>query len=168
MIRQFNGSLAENDEAALLEIGDGVLLFEFRGKMNAIGDGVLRLLETAEDMVRASDLAGLVIGNTDPRVFTAGADLVPVARQAAAGEWAKLDEGVRAFQRASTRLRTLPFPVVVAPFGLDARRRRGVRAARRRRCRRTPSCTSGSWKSVSGSFQPAAEPRSCCSVSRRS
>lgn len=118
LIRQFNGSVAENDEAALLEIGDGVLLLEFRGKMNAIGDGVLQLLETAEGIIRASELAGLVIGNTDARVFSAGANLVPLARQAAAGEWAKLDEGVRAFQRASTRLRTLPFPIVVAPFGL--------------------------------------------------
>ncbi len=118
LIRRFNGAVAENDEAALLDIGDGVLLLEFRGKMNAIGDGVLQLLETAETRIRASDLAGLVIGNTDLRVFSAGANLVSVARQAAAGQWAKLDEGVRAFLHASTRLRTLPFPLVVAPFGL--------------------------------------------------
>ena len=58
MIRQFNGSVAENAEAALLDIGDGVLLLEFRGKMNTIGDGVLQLLETAEDMVRARGLPG--------------------------------------------------------------------------------------------------------------
>jgi 3-hydroxyacyl-CoA dehydrogenase len=118
LIRRFTGAVAENEEAALLDIGDGVLLLEFRGKMNAIGDGVLKLLDAAEANIRAEDRAGLVIGNTDPRVFTAGANLVPVARQAAAGEWEKLDGAVRAFQRASTRLRQLPFPVVVAPFGL--------------------------------------------------
>jgi 3-hydroxyacyl-CoA dehydrogenase len=118
LIRRFTGAFAENDEASLLDIGDGVLLLEFRGKMNAIGEGVLRLLDAAESKIRANGLAGLVIGNTDARVFSAGANLLPVARQAAAGEWDLLDAGVRAFQRASTKLRQLPFPVVVAPFGL--------------------------------------------------
>ncbi|MGQ0642195.1 MAG: 3-hydroxyacyl-CoA dehydrogenase/enoyl-CoA hydratase family protein [Gemmatimonadaceae bacterium] len=118
LIRRFTGAVAENDEATLLDIGDGVLLLEFRGKMNAIGDGVLKLLDAAEAKIRASDLAGLVIGNTDARVFSAGANLLPVARRAAAGDWDVLDTAVRAFQRASTRLRQLPFPVVVAPFGL--------------------------------------------------
>ncbi|MGH7712731.1 MAG: 3-hydroxyacyl-CoA dehydrogenase NAD-binding domain-containing protein, partial [Gemmatimonadaceae bacterium] len=118
LIRRLTGAVAENEEATLLDIGDGVLLLEFRGKANAIGNGVLELLAIAEARIRAGDLAGLVIGNTDPRVFTAGANLVPVAQRAAAGEWDKLDAAVRAFQRASTRLRQLPFPVVLAPFGL--------------------------------------------------
>jgi 3-hydroxyacyl-CoA dehydrogenase len=118
LIRGFTGSVAENDEGALLDIGEGVLLLEFRGKMNAIGAGVLSLLHAAESKIRAGTLAGLVIGNTDARVFSAGANLMPVAQQAAAGEWDKLDAAVRAFQRAATSLRRLPFPVVVAPFGL--------------------------------------------------
>ena len=118
LIRRFTGAIAENDEGALLDVGNGVVLLEFRGKMNAIGEGVLRLLDSAEEKIRTSESAGLVIGNTDPRVFSAGANLLPVARQAAAGEWDKLDAAVRAFQNASTRLRRLPFPVVVAPFGL--------------------------------------------------
>jgi len=118
LIKQFTGSIAENDEASLLDIGHGVLLLEFHGKMNAIGTGVLELLERAYAKVRGNGLAGLVIGNTDARVFSAGANLMSVAERAAAGDWASLDAGIRAFQRASTRLRELPFPVVVAPFGL--------------------------------------------------
>jgi 3-hydroxyacyl-CoA dehydrogenase len=118
LIKQFTGSVAENDEASLLDIGHGVLLLEFHGKMNAIGTGVLELLERAYAKVRGNGLAGLVIGNTDARVFSAGANLMSVAERAAAGDWASLDAGIRAFQRASTRLRELPFPVVVAPFGL--------------------------------------------------
>ena len=118
LIKQFTGTLAENDEASLLDIGQGVLLLEFHAKMNTIGVGVLDLLERADAKVRANGLAGLVIGNTDPRVFSAGANLGSVAERAAAGDWASLDAGIRAFQRASTRLRQLPFPVVIAPFGL--------------------------------------------------
>ncbi|MEW5918101.1 MAG: enoyl-CoA hydratase/isomerase family protein, partial [Gemmatimonadota bacterium] len=118
LMRRFIGAISENDEAALLDIGDGVLLLEFRGKMNSIGSGVLQLLDVAEQRIRSGDLAGLVIGNTDPRVFSAGANLASVARQVAAGEWGKLEEAARTFQRAATRLRQLPFPVVVAPFGL--------------------------------------------------
>jgi 3-hydroxyacyl-CoA dehydrogenase len=118
LIRRLTGVVAENDGAALLDTGDGVLLLEFRSKMNTIGDSVLRLLDTAERHIREHDLAGLVIGNTDPRVFSAGANLPPVARLAADGDWEALDAAVRTFQRGSTRLRALPFPVVVAPFGL--------------------------------------------------
>jgi 3-hydroxyacyl-CoA dehydrogenase len=118
LMRRFIGAVRENEEAALLDIGEGVLLLEFRGKMNSIGLGVLELLDLAEERIRTGDLAGLVIGNTDPRVFSAGANLGSVARQAASGEWDKLEALARTFQRATTRLRQLPFPVVVAPFGL--------------------------------------------------
>lgn len=118
LIRRLTGAIEENDEGALLDVGDGVLLLEFRGKMNTIGDRVLRLLDRAERHIREHDLAGLVIGNSDPRVFSAGANLPPVARLAAAGDWDALDAAVRAFQHGSSRLRALPFPVVVAPFGL--------------------------------------------------
>lgn len=118
LIRQFTGTLASNDEASLLDIGHGVLLLEFHGKMNVIGNGVLDLLERAYARVKENGLAGLVIGNTDARVFSAGANLVSVAERAAKGDWNSLDQGIRAFQRASTQLRQLPFPVVVAPFGL--------------------------------------------------
>ncbi|MGQ0537833.1 MAG: 3-hydroxyacyl-CoA dehydrogenase/enoyl-CoA hydratase family protein [Gemmatimonadaceae bacterium] len=117
-IRRFKGALQENAEAALLDIGDAVLLLEFRGKSNTIGDGVLALLDAAADLLRRNALAGLVIGNTDPRIFSAGAYLSPVVQRAAEGEWKALDTAVRNFQRAATSLRTYPFPVVVAPFGL--------------------------------------------------
>ena len=60
----------------------------------------------------------MIIGNDDPRTFTAGADLALVLRQAAAGDWKTLGANVESFQRLVTSLRRMPFPVVVAPFGL--------------------------------------------------
>ncbi len=107
-----------NEAARIVDMGSGVLLVEFRSKMNTLGPDVFRMLDRAEQRVREGGFAGIVIGNEDPRTFTAGADLSLVAQQAAVNEWKALDAAVRAFQSAVTGLRRMPFPVVVAPFGL--------------------------------------------------
>jgi 3-hydroxyacyl-CoA dehydrogenase len=111
--------LLDGDAAALLDMGDGVALFEFRSKMNTLGEGVLTQLAHAMDYVEREGLAGLVVGNDDPRTFSAGADLGMIGHLLQAGDWKRLDEAVRLFQQATTGLRRAPFPVVVAPAGLS-------------------------------------------------
>ncbi|HVZ48961.1 MAG TPA: 3-hydroxyacyl-CoA dehydrogenase/enoyl-CoA hydratase family protein [Gemmatimonadaceae bacterium] len=106
------------DDARCVDLGDGVLCLEFCGKMNTLGSGVLDLLAKTIDRVAAGNFAGLVIGNDDPRTFTAGANLAPVAQAAAAGDWKTLEPAVRRFQDAVMSVRFAPFPVVIAPFGL--------------------------------------------------
>ncbi|MEP7344761.1 MAG: 3-hydroxyacyl-CoA dehydrogenase/enoyl-CoA hydratase family protein [Gemmatimonadaceae bacterium] len=118
VVRLRTGEMDANDDAALLDLGDGVLLLEFRAKMNTLGDGVFRTLEGAARRIQSGGFEGLVIGNGDPRTFSAGANLAGVLRRAQAGEWAALDAGVRAFQAGVTSLASFPFPTVVAPFGL--------------------------------------------------
>ncbi|MBC8087750.1 MAG: 3-hydroxyacyl-CoA dehydrogenase, partial [Phycisphaerae bacterium] len=59
----------------LIDLGDGVLCFEFRSKMNTMGEGLLKGLESAIAKISRGGYAGLVIGNEDPRTFSAGADL---------------------------------------------------------------------------------------------
>lgn len=110
--------VSRNPDAALVDIGEGVLLLEFRGKMNTLGPGVFAALAEAESRVHTGGLAGLVIGNADPRTFSAGANLGLVAAQVQAGQWQDLERGIHAFQQGVMSLRRLPFPVVVAPFGL--------------------------------------------------
>jgi 3-hydroxyacyl-CoA dehydrogenase len=107
-----------NDDARCVDLGDGVLCLEFCGKMNTLGAGVLDML--ARTLTRISDegYAGLVLGNDDPRTFTAGANLGQVGHLAAAGDWKTLDAAVRRFQDAVMSVRFAPFPVVAAPFGL--------------------------------------------------
>jgi 3-hydroxyacyl-CoA dehydrogenase len=117
-LRTRGGVLAETRDFALHDMGDGVALFEFRSKMNTLGEGVLRGLRDALEQVEARGMAGLVIGNDDPRTFSAGANLAEVAGVAQAGNWARLEEAVRYFQDTSMALRQAPFPVVVAPHGL--------------------------------------------------
>lgn len=117
-VRRAGGVLEENDEAALLDLGDGVALLEFRSKMGTLGEGVMRMIRTAVERVDRDARAGLVISHDDPRAFSAGANLVATLTAAREGRWDELEQSVRFFQETVTGLRKAPFPVVVAPFGL--------------------------------------------------
>lgn len=112
--------LEDSRDASLLDAGGGhdVAIIEFHSKMNTLGEGVLTMLNRALDRVERDGLTGLVIGNDDPRTFTAGADLSMILSLVASGDWKRLDEAVRMFQGISLRIRQSPFPVVAAPFGL--------------------------------------------------
>jgi len=112
------GAVDKNEGAAILDIGDGVLLLEFRGKMNTLGAPVLDMLEVAQQKIAAGGYAGLVIGNSDPRTFSAGADLGAVVQGVQGGEWKLLEGAVHRFQQSVMSVRRAPFPIVVAPFGL--------------------------------------------------
>ncbi len=104
--------------ATLLDIGDGVILLEFRAKMGTLNESVIGMLDAGLELVSREDRPGLVIGHEDPRTFSAGADLKAVLAAAEAGRWEVIDSFVRDFQRATAAIRRAPFPVVVAPFGL--------------------------------------------------
>jgi 3-hydroxyacyl-CoA dehydrogenase len=110
--------LEETRDAALLDMGDGVVLLEFRSKMNTLGQGVLQMLDRALERIDRDRLTGLVIGNDDPRTFSAGANLGEVAAVAQQGDWKVLEAAVRRFQDCSMVIRRSPFPVVLAPAGL--------------------------------------------------
>ena len=117
-LRLRNRVIEASPDAGLYDVGEGILLLEFRSKMNSLGEGVMRLLEAALERAERGKHTGVIIGNDDPRTFTAGADLAFVLRQVAAGDWNAIEASVESFQRVVTSLRRMPFPVVVAPFGL--------------------------------------------------
>jgi 3-hydroxyacyl-CoA dehydrogenase len=108
----------ESGDASLLDLGDGVLCLEFHSKLNTLGPGVIIALQKALDHVAGGAHAGLVIGNDDPRTFTAGADLGMVGALVQKGDWKQLEAAIERFQQCSMSLRFAPFPVVIAPFGL--------------------------------------------------
>ena len=112
-----NPKLASSKDATVWDAG-GVAIIEFHSKMNSLGKGVIEMLHRALDIVDERGLAGLVIGNEDPRTFTAGADLMMIAGLVQSGDWKAMDDAVRTFQNTAMRLRLSPFPVVAAPFGL--------------------------------------------------
>lgn len=117
-LRQAGKVLDENREARCVDLGDGVLCLEFCGKMNTLGPGVLDLLARTIDRISNGKYSGLVLGNDDPRTFSAGANLGAAAGAAAAGDWKAIEATVKAFQDAVMSVRRAPFPVVAAPFGL--------------------------------------------------
>ena len=110
--------LEDNGLSRLIDLGDGVACFEFRSKMNSLGEGVLTGLASALRKVEKSGFAGLVIGNDDARAFSVGADLSQVSFAVAAGAWDDIAASCKAFQDSVMSIRRAPFPVVVAPAGM--------------------------------------------------
>src|SRR4030095_13142286 len=90
-LRLRNRVVEQSPDAALYDVGEGVLLLEFRSKMNTLGEGVMRMLDAAMVRAERGKHTVLIVGNDDPRTFTAGADLGLVLRQAAAGDWNALE-----------------------------------------------------------------------------
>ncbi len=117
--RRADGHVVDaNKEARVIDLGDGVLCLEFCGKMNTLGTGVVEMIAKTIDRVAKGRYAGLVIGNDDPRTFTAGANLAQQGPALMSGDWKAIEAGIARFQNASMSLRRAPFPVVAAPFGL--------------------------------------------------
>jgi 3-hydroxyacyl-CoA dehydrogenase len=110
--------LEHSSDASLLDVGQGVAVLEFHSKMNTLGEGVVTMLHRALDRVEREGMEGLVVGNEDPRTFTAGADLSMIIGLLQAKDLTRLEAAVRGFQETSLRIRGAPFPVVFAPFGL--------------------------------------------------
>lgn len=117
-LRRSGKVIRENAEARLIDLGDGVVCLEFCGKMNTLGLGVMDLAAWSLDYVAKHDVAGLVIGNDDPRTFTAGANLAGPRQLLEQGDWKSLEALTKRFQDTVMSFRFAPFPVVAAPFGL--------------------------------------------------
>lgn len=105
-----------NKESALIDLGDGILNFEFRSKMNTLGSGVLSGLNKAIEIAE-KDYRGLVIGNQGPN-FSVGANLAMVLMMAIEQEWDELNYAVKYFQDSAMRLRFSDIPVISAPHGM--------------------------------------------------
>ncbi len=111
-----NASFAiwEKSEGALLDLGDGVALYEFRSKANALGKGVMEGLEEAIDTVENDDrLRGMVIAN-EGKNFSVGANLMEVATALKAGKSDELEHFLSRFQQVVQRVRYAGKPVVPA------------------------------------------------------
>ncbi len=111
-----NSVIWENSDSALHDLGDGVLCFEFRSKMNSLGEGVLRGLNHAIDLAESGDWNGLVVGNNAEQ-FSVGANIMAIAMMAYEQDWDELNMAVNMFQQTSMRLRYSSIPVVVATQG---------------------------------------------------
>ena len=108
--------LLKNGSAAAWDVGDGVLAFEFTGKMNALDEQVLSLLQKTIALVK-SQYKALVIYNEGSN-FSAGANLGLAMFAVNIAAWGEVDKLVVAGQQAYKALKYAPFPVVAAPAGM--------------------------------------------------
>src|SRR6202012_3808114 len=107
--------LAKNGSAALWDVGDGVVALEFTGKMNALDNDVMALIQQAIPIVQAKYKA-LVIYNEGSN-FSAGANLGLALFAVNIAAWSEIDKLIAGGQAAFKALKYAPFPVVAAPAG---------------------------------------------------
>ena len=109
-----NNTIWQNDEVALLDVGDGVGLFEFRSKSNSLGQEVISgVLDAIDKVENDRDLRGMIIGNEGSN-FSVGANLGEVAMALMMGEVSDLEPFIAKFQEAVFKIRYATKPVVVA------------------------------------------------------
>lgn len=108
--------IAGNGAARLRDIGDGVACLELATKMNTFAPEVFEVIEATLDRA-GHDFRALVLGNEDPRAFSAGADLGFILRMIDEGGTAALDQYLQRGQGLFQRLKYAPVPVVAAAHG---------------------------------------------------
>lgn len=111
-----SGTLWQNSESALLDLGDRVGLFEFRSKGNTLSAQVLEGLSTVLDRLETDELRGLVIGNGGEH-FSGGANLAEMAmlvQQQGSEGIARL---ITQFQQLMQRIHYFAKPIVAAVQG---------------------------------------------------
>ncbi len=109
-------TLWQNSEAALLDLGDGVVLYEFRSKGNTLSFKVLEGLKEVLDILASSQYKGLVIGNGSAH-FSGGANLAEMAMAAQSGNFSLLETLIVEFQNLQHRIYYAPKPIVAAIQG---------------------------------------------------
>ncbi|MBV8401420.1 MAG: enoyl-CoA hydratase/isomerase family protein, partial [Acetobacteraceae bacterium] len=108
--------LLENASAAVWDIGDGVVCFEFRSKGNSIDASILELLQRTVALI-GERYTALVIYNEGTN-FSVGANLGLALSAANIAAWGEIEKLVSAGQQAYRALKRAPFPVVSATAGM--------------------------------------------------
>lgn len=111
--------LIKTASASVWDIDDGVLCFEFTGKMNALDtevfDAYAKVIKLIGD--GSGDYKALVIYNEGSH-FSAGANLGLAMFAMNIAMWPQIEELVVGGQKAYMALKHAPFPVVSAPSGM--------------------------------------------------
>ncbi|MBW4522059.1 MAG: enoyl-CoA hydratase/isomerase family protein [Scytolyngbya sp. HA4215-MV1] len=99
-------TLWHNAEAALLDIGDGVVLYEFRSKANTLSTQVIDGLGEALDWLETHDYRGMVIGNEGSN-FCVGINLAEVGKIVQMENLNPFNHSHRAIAKLLTQFQTL-------------------------------------------------------------
>ena len=108
--------LIKNGSAALWDIGDGVVCFEFTSKMNAIDPEIFRLLADSIGLV-SKKYKAMVIYNEGSN-FSVGANLGLAMFALNVAAYDQIEQLVSGGQQVYKALKYAPFPTVGAPSGM--------------------------------------------------
>ncbi|HEV8631041.1 MAG TPA: 3-hydroxyacyl-CoA dehydrogenase NAD-binding domain-containing protein, partial [Thermoanaerobaculia bacterium] len=109
--------VAKNASASLWDVGDQVLCLEFHTKMNALDEGVVKMIQKAMALVDGERFVALVIHNEGTN-FSVGANIGIALFAANIAMWSAIDDTIAAGQKVFQALKHAPFPVVGAPAGM--------------------------------------------------
>ncbi len=115
-IKRAGKPVLKNASAAVWDIGDGVLCFEYTSKSNSLDTQNLELLNQTIDMLPKAHRA-LVIYN-EGQNFSAGANLGLGLFAANIAAWGEIEKLVATGHAVYKKLKYAAFPSVAAPFGM--------------------------------------------------
>ena len=115
-VKRTSKPVLRNASAAVWDIGDGVLCFEFTSKSNALDDQIMDLVGKTIGLVKKQYKA-LVIYNEGSN-FSVGANLGLAIFAANIAAWMQVEATVATGQDVMQKLKYAPFPVVAAPAGM--------------------------------------------------
>jgi 3-hydroxyacyl-CoA dehydrogenase len=115
-VKRVSKPVLKNASAAVWDIGDGVLCFEFASKSNSLDPDIMALLGKTIPLVQQKYKA-LVIYNEGVN-FSVGANLGLAIFAANIAAWGEIEKLVAVGQQTYKALKYAPFPVVSAPAGM--------------------------------------------------
>ena len=115
-IKRVAKPVLKNASAAVWDIGDGVLCFEFTSKSNSLDEQIMTLLGKTVALVK-KDYKALVIYN-EATNFSVGANIGLALFAANIAAWMQVDSLIATGQEMMQKLKYAPFPVVSAPAGM--------------------------------------------------
>lgn len=115
-LRAAGKEVARNDSASLLDLGDGVLCFEFHSKMNALDSDINAMGMQAIELLKDDRWVGMVVGNQG-KDFCVGANIFMLLVAAQSEQYDQVEALVRQGHELMMAMRYSPKPVVTAPFG---------------------------------------------------
>jgi 3-hydroxyacyl-CoA dehydrogenase len=115
-VKRASKPVLKNGSAAVWDIGDGVLCFEFTSKSNSLDAEIIALLGKTIPLVQTKYKA-LVVYNEGSN-FSVGANLGLAIFAANIAAWSEIEKLIAAGQQTYKALKYAPFPVVSAPAGM--------------------------------------------------
>jgi 3-hydroxyacyl-CoA dehydrogenase len=113
-LKKQNRLVKGNDDASLIDLGDGVVCLEMHTMRQAITPVFTQFIFEALHETE-KNFAGMVIGNQEGN-FCVGANVGLVMMAAQGGEWEMLAGAVKEFQDALMAIKYSRIPVVAAPY----------------------------------------------------